>query len=64
MSVTVTDRKLDTREAAEYVGLSPATLVTDRCTRRMKIPHLKLGKRVLYRQSDLDAWIESRVVRG
>lgn len=58
------DRKLDTAEAAQYVGLATSTLITDRCTRRLGIPYLKLGRKVLYRQRDLDQWIESRVVRA
>lgn len=61
---TATDNcKLTTRDAAEYVGLAEATLVTDRCTRRLGIPYLRLGRKILYRQHDLDAWLESRVVR-
>ena len=44
---------LCTPEAAEYVGLSPATLETRR-TRGGDPPFVKLGVRVVYRLEDLD----------
>ena len=60
--VDTSDKKMTTREAAEYLGLAEATLVTWRSTRREHIPYLKLGRRVLYRQRDLDDWMASRVI--
>lgn len=58
------DRKLTTPEAAEHLGLSPTTLTTWRCTQRAgrQIPYLKLGKRVLYRERDLDRWLDEQTV--
>ncbi len=56
------EQRLDTKQAAEYLGLSPETLATWRCTKRQEIPYLKLGSRVKYLKSDLDAWLESRKV--
>jgi len=56
-----TDPKLDTRRAAAYLGISPTTLITWRSTQRQAIPYLKLGRRVLYRQSDLDAWLRQQL---
>ena len=51
---------LPTREAANYLGLSHRTLEGMRC-RGGGPAFLKLGRRVLYRQVDLDAWVESNL---
>ncbi len=47
---------LSTLAAAEYLGLSPATLETLRC-RGGGPPFVKLGRRVVYRREDLEAWL-------
>ena len=54
-----TGRYLDTKAAADYLGLSPSTL------NRMRVTgdgprYSKLGRRVIYDVHDLDAWIEER----
>lgn len=51
---------LDTIQAAEYLGLQKTTLEAWRC-RGGGPRFVKLGRSVRYRQSDLDAWIESRI---
>lgn len=51
---------LNTHEAAAYVGLSYSTLTKLRLTGGGP-PFIKLGARVVYRVSDLDAWLESRM---
>jgi predicted DNA-binding transcriptional regulator AlpA len=52
---------LDTKAAAARVGLSPVTM--DRLRLTGDGPrYAKLGKAVRYRPSDLDDWIESRLV--
>jgi hypothetical protein len=45
--------------AADYLGLSPATLETLRI-RGGGPPFSKLGRRVVYRREDLDAWLALR----
>lgn len=51
---------LMTREqAAEYLGVSASTLANWACTQKFTIPYCKLGRSVRYRQSDLDAFIQS-----
>ena len=50
-----TSNHLPTREAANYLGLSHRTLEGMRC-RGGGPAFLKLGRRVLYRQADLDQW--------
>ena len=49
-----------TGQAAEHIGVKPQTLSVWRCTGREKIPYTKVGRKVLYRIEDLDAWLESR----
>ena len=49
---------LSTPLAADYVGLSPATLETMR-VRGGGATFVKLGRRVVYRREDLDAWVET-----
>ena len=49
-------------EAADYLGVSPATLAAWQVNGKKKVPHLKLGKRVRYRAADLDRFIESEIV--
>ena len=51
---------LNQRAAAAMLGLSPRTLERFRCTGFGPV-YRKLGRRVLYRPADLDAWIASRV---
>ena len=52
-------RYLSVEEAAEYTGLSKSYLDKLR-VRGGGCPHSKIGTRILYGQSDIDAWIRSR----
>jgi excisionase family DNA binding protein len=54
--------KLNNTEAAQYLGVAPATLVTWRCTQRYSIPYIRVGKKILYDLDDLRAWLASRKV--
>ena len=54
---------LKTPEAAEYLGLSVPTLARFR-TLGGGPKYAKLGSSVRYRKADLDAWLESRLVRS
>lgn len=51
---------LTEQQAAEYIGVSPGTLSVWRSTGRYCLPFLKIGHKVRYRLSDLEAWIKSR----
>lgn len=51
----------DTTQAAAYLGLAPETLATWRCTQRQQLAFVKIGGRVRYRLSDLQAFIERNV---
>lgn len=55
---------LDTRPAAEHIGVKPHTLEIWRCTGRYRIPFVKVGRLVKYRRADLDAWLQSRTVNA
>lgn len=48
------DRTLDIKEAAEYMGVSQKTLY-NMCSKK-KIPHRKLGARILFSLMALDRW--------
>ncbi|MEX2388493.1 MAG: helix-turn-helix domain-containing protein [Phycisphaeraceae bacterium] len=64
MTTTAPDRKLTTAEAAEYLGLAESTLVTDRCTKRLRIPFYKFGKTVRYSEHMLAEWQQAHVVNA
>jgi excisionase family DNA binding protein len=49
---------LNTEQAAQYVGLSPSTMAKLRM-QGGNVPHIKLGRRCLYRREDLDAWLKA-----
>ena len=55
-------KKVNTAQAAEYLGLRPNTLEIWRC--RNKGPkYMKLGRRVLYDVADLEEFARSCTVR-
>jgi predicted DNA-binding transcriptional regulator AlpA len=64
MSITARKdtNRLTSREAAEYLHLSKARLDIWRSERKGPV-YLKLGGRVFYQTSDLDAFIASSLVR-
>lgn len=51
------EKLLNRKEAAEYIGITQSTLASWDCTKRYKIPKIKLGRLIRYRQDDLDKWI-------
>jgi hypothetical protein len=55
---------LDTKAAASVLGVSPGSLEVDRSRRRWCIPHVRIGRKVLYKRSDLMAFIEQNRVEG
>jgi len=54
-----TGTRVRTREAALYIGLSPATLAKWRCLGGGP-PFAKLGRAVVYELRDLDAWCSAK----
>jgi excisionase family DNA binding protein len=57
-------RRLNHDEASAYLKVSPSTLRTWRCTGRHKIPFYKLGRKIYYEISDLNAFLETRRFRS
>ena len=55
------DRLLTKDEAAKYLRISVTTL--GRMIRQREIPHIKLGRRVLFKMSDIDKYLESKKVK-
>ncbi len=61
---TPTNRLLTTTEAAEFLGVKPSSLTVWRCTRKVKIPFVRIGANVRYRTRDLEKFLESHSVEG
>lgn len=51
--------RLTRAEAAEYLGVNSQTLANWAHTGRVKIPHHKIGRKVVYFKSDLDSYLAS-----
>jgi len=61
----MTEKALMTREeAAKYLGLTVATLAAWATETPARIAMIKMGSRVMYKKTDLDAFIESSRVGG
>ncbi len=56
------DEFLNTAETAAYIRIKEGTLDVWRCTKRYDLPYIKMGRRVYYRLSDIQKFIESRIV--
>jgi predicted DNA-binding transcriptional regulator AlpA len=50
-------------EAAKFLGLAPSTLAKLRLSGNGPV-YCKLGRRVVYRGHDLEAWLESHIARN
>lgn len=51
-------RTIKVAEAAEYIGVSKDTIY--KLVRKQEIPHIRLGKRILFRVESLEAWLQER----
>ncbi len=49
-------------EAAAFLNVQEATLASWRCTGKYTLPYLKIRNKVMYRQSDLDAFLRANTV--
>lgn len=54
-------RLLTVEEAAVYIGVAKQSIY--HMTSSRSIPHVKIGKRVMFDPDDLDRWIAKRRVR-
>jgi hypothetical protein len=57
-----TDDLLTPEQAAKQLHIGPQTLAVWRCHRRYPLAYVKIGSKVLYPQSAIDRFIESRTV--
>lgn len=62
-TATVPDRLLTEAEAAELLGLKQNTLNNWRCTHRVPLPYVRVGRAIRYRLADIQAFIERGTVR-
>ncbi|MDD5033158.1 MAG: helix-turn-helix domain-containing protein [Methylococcaceae bacterium] len=51
-------------EAARILGQARRTLAVWRCTGRYNLPYVRIGRKIFYRVSDLEAFIKRRVHHG
>lgn len=56
------NRLLNRKEAAEFLGVTEATLAIWKCTKRYPIPCVKVGRLAKYRYGDLLAFVERQTV--
>lgn len=52
---------LTPEQASKCISVPTATLAVWRCTNRVVIPFVKIGRAVRYRKSDLDAFIAANM---
>jgi excisionase family DNA binding protein len=56
------DALLTTDQAARILGVARNTLENWRCQNAYPLAYVKIGRRVLYRASDVDAFVRARTV--
>ena len=56
------EKPLNTKEAAVFLGVKPQTLINWRFERKGP-DYIKMGRRVVYRLSDLKKYQEKRCIR-
>tara|TARA_Y100000389_G_C17400450_1_gene485025 strand:- start:417 stop:617 length:201 start_codon:yes stop_codon:yes gene_type:complete len=54
------DKLLTRKEAAEFLGIKENTLAIWHCSKRYKLPVIKVGRLCKYRSSDLLQFLEER----
>ena len=61
MSHAQTEMLLSRKDAAEYLGLKESTLAIWKCTKRYDLPYVKIGRKIKYRLSDLQNFVENNL---
>lgn len=56
------DTLLTPEAAANFLGIRENTLAVWRCTQRVDLPYVKVGRLVRYRRSALEAFLERQTV--
>jgi len=60
MTPPILNDRMTPEEVSAELGVTTQALEVWRSTRRYPLPHYKLGRRIFYRRSDVEAFIESR----
>ncbi|MNS10606.1 Helix-turn-helix domain protein [compost metagenome] len=55
------EKLLTPAQTAEALGTTVQTLAVWRCTKRYALPYVKIGRSVMYRETDVQKFIESRL---
>lgn len=55
---------LTSKEAAEFLGISPQTMEVWRSTKRYNLKYIKIGKNVRYRMKNLLDFLEEQTKGG
>lgn len=55
-----TKKLLDTKQAAEYLGVTTGTLAVWRTNKTYLLPYLKVGGLIRYKQEEIDKWLDRR----
>ena len=58
MAELINDKWINIEEAAEYLGVKPAT-IRDWIRKGKDIPAKKIGKQWKFERSELDQWVQS-----
>ena len=62
MQTQIFPERLTKKQAANILGVTEDTLAVWRCTKRYPLSYIKIGRKVFYRLTDIEAFIESRTV--
>lgn len=57
------ENRLTPDEAAAQLGVKSSTLATWRSSGKHSLPYIKINGRVMYRQSDIDAFLRANTTR-
>ncbi len=60
----VNEQLLSRDQVAKKLHLKAQTLAAWACAKRYNLPYIKCGGRVLYRPSDLDAFLAANTIGG
>lgn len=52
------------KDAARYLGIATQSLAQWAVSRRYDLPYISIGRKAMYRKTDLDAFIEANVQGG
>ena len=62
MNATKTEPLLTPDQVSERLAVSVGTLTVWRCTRRVILPYVKVGRAVRYKCSDIEKFIAARTI--